>query len=233
MAVVLTLADNVESSFSVLLADIDGVTRISEVAIPDPSYELIIMSLPALGRCRVSEWVFPVMSLTLIVLMCVPGNLTYVPTAESGVATDVPLLPALLPYTITDANFTLTFTPTRIHSLQPALCNGRTSFSVIARNRNGKAPLADSPLTTITLQLGCNAIVCNAGEAAAQSSSHSTVCIACAAGTYNADLNSTCKPCPSGATCSGGASLAAQANFWQIGTDFHKCHDNRCCIAVS
>ena len=59
------------------------------------------------------------------------------------------------------------------------------------------------------------------------------LCWPCAAGTYNTQPGSVCKPCPDGAMCSGGAHIAALRDHWQLGDTFHKCNSDHCCSSVS
>lgn len=114
----------------------------------------------------------------------------------------------------------------------PLLCNGEDSFLASGRNLNLTAPHGDGPVTNITLEFDCAIIVCGAGQRIARLSSGSPVCITCPSGTYNADVNSTCKPCPPGGACTGGSSLAAQAGYFYFEQSFYKCKDQRCCVTV-
>jgi hypothetical protein len=55
----------------------------------------------------------------------------------------------------------------------------------------------------------------------------------CEGGFYNLDVNSTCKPCPPGGLCFGGAHLTAMKNYWQMDQSFYKCDAlSLCCSKV-
>jgi hypothetical protein len=55
------------------------------------------------------------------------------------------------------------------------------------------------------------------------------ICMMCSPGTYNIDIDSSCKPCPTGAVCLGGDSFSADRNYWQLGVRFYRCMDDKCC----
>lgn len=56
-------------------------------------------------------------------------------------------------------------------------------------------------------------------------------CVPCAPGFYNEDVNSTCKQCPVGAVCSGGASIGARMDYWRdpIDMNFYACDTTGVC----
>jgi hypothetical protein len=140
---------------------------------------------------------------------------------------------ATLPFVAFGNSVTVTYVPTTNLTLRPLLCDGVDGFNVTARNLAVDSAVRESSMRTIRLNVGCAAIVCAAGQQAATSSLSKSVCISCGPGSYNLDVNSDCKPCPSGAICVGGSSLAAQAGFWFHKDSFFKCPAGRCCTDVS
>ena len=185
----------------------------------------------------------------------VSGTLSVV---DANGVTAVNLSSVTLPfmYPLAGTSLPLRYTPTTNGSLFMYLCNGVDSFTVIARNINGGdgQPL-DSNNTRITLKLSCERALCSPGQSLRTSSTGSQrpgdasdseppigpdrsgqggVCIRCAAGTYNLDANSTCKPCPAGGVCPGGETLLARKDFWfyKPVEAFFKCGAGRCCQNV-
>lgn len=134
-----------------------------------------------------------------------------------------------LPLAIHSASVMLVFTPMPD---QPSLCNGHDSFNATAQNLNMPGTSGYGPSTVISLSFGCENLVCPAGQQA-QNTSSGVLCFPCAPGTYNLDVNSYCKPCPTGALCSGGSALAAMEDYWFYGTEFYPCETGRCCVTVS
>jgi hypothetical protein len=141
--------------------------------------------------------------------------------------------PDMLPFTVFGNTVTVTYVPTSNLTLRPLLCDGVDSFNVTGRNLASDSVVRESNTTTIRLRIGCESIVCGAGQQAATSSLSKSVCISCGTGSYNLDVDGVCKPCPNGAICDGGSSLAAQAGYWFHKDSFFKCPSGRCCVDVS
>lgn len=145
------------------------------------------------------------------------------------------LRPSDLPLTINGSSTAILFTPTTDMNRLPLLCNAMDSFRAVGRNLNSPIPDGDGPTVNVTLFIGCQSLVCPAGQQVAVSSSSSLLCVTCSPGFYNLEVNSTCKACPSGGYCSGGASLSALADKWFFASEqqFYSCNLGRCCPKVS
>jgi hypothetical protein len=141
------------------------------------------------------------------------------------------LTEAKLPFiSASNHSMTVTYQPTTQLDLLPLLCNGADSFNVSAHVASDSR--LSSPITTITLQLGCDKLVCGRGQqlVSAGSTGASKVCVDCQPGSYNLHINSTCKPCPVGGVCFGGPTLSASSGYWYSNATFYKCGEYRCCL---
>ncbi|KAJ3366799.1 hypothetical protein GGF32_003443 [Allomyces javanicus] len=62
------------------------------------------------------------------------------------------------------------------------------------------------------------------------------VCTACSTDTFNLAANGTCRDCPQGATCPGGATILAGKHYWHwpasdpMNPLFYSCAENKCCV---
>lgn len=112
----------------------------------------------------------------------------------------------------------------------PKLCNGVDVFKVFARSIRPKTPVNDSAVTTVTLSLRCDSVVCGVGEQVSTTGSGQRVCLTCNPGLYNLEVNSSCKTCPAGGLCVGGSTILATPGYWLHDLAFYKCAEGRCCV---
>jgi hypothetical protein len=122
-----------------------------------------------------------------------------------------------------------TYVPSTDLNVLPLLCDGADMFTVFARAIRPKTPVNNSALTTVTLSLRCDALVCGPGEQVSTTGTGQRVCLNCSQGFYNLDVNGSCKACPVGGECSG-ASILAMPGYWYHDFAFYECASGRCCV---
>lgn len=192
------------TNFSIPVDCIDLHTGINDALWPR-DYLIVLLSLPTLGTLKLHD-------------------------PSTGIVTT--LITDDLPYTFPE-NATLSFVPTTNFSLLPQLCNGRDAFIAKARSMNMDVMIPDSNATTVTLQLSCHSLVCGVGQQVVTDGRGVDVCLSCQQNSYNLAVNGSCKPCPLGGICTGGASFQASTGYWHYKEQFFKCEDGRCCVNVS